>query len=162
MIINLGDIIENTAYDQFYDEHVFYFSLASLSHALEQHNLTIVDASPQPVHGGSMRYVIARNGARQVSPAVDQLRTRESSLGLSQESTFEALQERIDRSRNQLTSLLKDLKRDGKRVVGYGVIESPVSGRLWQHSVTSGGLSARAADFASPFFNGAATDMNAI
>jgi len=116
----LGDIIENTAYDQFYDEHVFYFSLSSLSHALDQHNLTIVDASPQPVHGGSMRYVIARNGSRQVSPAVARLRTRESSLALSQESTFEALQERIDQSRKDLTSLLRDLKRDGKRVVGYG------------------------------------------
>jgi SAM-dependent methyltransferase len=51
----LGDIIEKTAYDQFYDEHVFYFCLTSLQSLLDQHGMTIVDAEPQLVHGGSMR-----------------------------------------------------------------------------------------------------------
>ena len=60
-----------------------------------------------------MRYVIARKGARQVSPAVARLQSREDSLGLSQESTFDAFRERLN-------TLLKGLKRDGKRVVGYG------------------------------------------
>jgi len=116
----LGDIIENTAYDQFYDEHVFYFSLRALGNALDQHDMTIIDAIPQDVHGGSMRYVIARKGARPVSPAVARLLSHEDLLGLSQESTFDGFRNRLDRSKEQLTALLKGLKKDGKRVVGYG------------------------------------------
>src|SRR5438105_1891194 len=60
----LGDIMEKTSYDQIYDEHAFYFSLASVSHLFEQHGLQVVHAQPQSVHGGSMRYVIAHEGAR--------------------------------------------------------------------------------------------------
>ena len=59
----LGDIIEKTSYDQIYDEHAFYFSVESLSYVLDQHDLEIIDVQPQPVHGGSMRYVVGRKGA---------------------------------------------------------------------------------------------------
>ena len=116
----LGDIIAKTAYDQFYDEHVFYFCLSSLSNALARHGLIIIDAEPQNTHGGSMRYVITRKGEGTMSATVTELRAQEESLGLSEESTFLALKERIDDSNQKLTSLLGRLKQEGKRVVGYG------------------------------------------
>jgi methylation protein EvaC len=116
----LGDIIAKTAYDQFYDEHVFYFCLSSLSNALARHGLIIIDAEPQNTHGGSMRYVITRKGEGTMSATVTELRAQEESLGLSEESTFLALKARIDDSNQKLTSLLGRLKQEGKRVVGYG------------------------------------------
>lgn len=116
----LGEIIAKTAYDQFYDEHVFYFCLSSLSIALARHDMQIIDATAQETHGGSMRYVIARTGERPMGANVSELRKQEKSLGLSDESTFVSLKERIDASSRSLTSLLESLKREGKRVVGYG------------------------------------------
>jgi methylation protein EvaC len=116
----LGDIIDKTAYDQFYDEHVFYFCLSSLDNLLASHGMVIVDAQPQPVHGGSMRYVVAKKDARPVNARLSELRSREASLGLNQGSTFERLHERIQASREQLINLLQKLRRDGKRVVAYG------------------------------------------
>jgi methylation protein EvaC len=115
----LGDVIEKTAYDQFYDEHVFYFCLSSLQSLLSQHGMTIVDAEPQAVHGGSMRYFAAKSD-RPATSRLEKLREREGTLGLSREQTFHGLDDRIQASREQLVTLLKKLKREGKRVVGYG------------------------------------------
>lgn len=116
----LGDIVEKTSYDQIYDEHAFYFSVASLSNLFAPHELEIVDVQPQNVHGGSMRYVVAHKGARPVSPAVAAQRDREDVLGLSNSKTYEHVRRNIERSRDNLVALLRDLKSQGKRVVGYG------------------------------------------
>lgn len=116
----LGDIVERTSYDQFYDEHVYYFCLSSLSKLFDRYDMAIVDAEPQEVHGGSMRYLVARKTTRQETPRLADLKAREARLGLDQQSTFLELKDRIDESRDRLKSLLGTIKRDGKRVVGYG------------------------------------------
>jgi methylation protein EvaC len=115
----LGDIVERTSYDQIYDEHAFYFSIASLSNLLERHGFEVVDVLPQEVHGGSMRYVISRQGARPVSASVSAQRAKEEELGLRRAETFERLRRNIERSRDELVALLRDLKRQGRRVAGY-------------------------------------------
>jgi methylation protein EvaC len=116
----LGDIVEKTSYDQIYDEHAFYFSVASLSNLFAPHELEIIDVQPQNVHGGSMRYVVGHQGAYKPSPAVGALRTKEDSLGLNRLETFDRLRRNIERSRDELMALLRDLKDQGRRVVGYG------------------------------------------
>lgn len=116
----LGDIVEKTSYDQIYDEHAFYFSVASLSSLFESHELEIVDLQAQNVHGGSMRYVVAHKGARPVSQAVIAQRAREDSIGLRQRETYDKLRRNIEHSRDDLMALLQDLQRQGKRVAGYG------------------------------------------
>jgi methylation protein EvaC len=116
----LGDIVEKTSYDQIYDEHVFYFSVKSISHLVEQHGLEVVDVMPQGVHGGSMRYMVAHKGARTVSEAVAKRLSKEEALGLHLPETYHSLHQAIEQSRNDLMRLLHDLKRKNKRVVGYG------------------------------------------
>ena len=116
----LGDIVEKTSYDQIYDEHVFYFSLKSISHIVAAHGMEVVDVIPLRVHGGSMRYVVANRGTRPVSTAVGELWTKEAALGLGRSKTFTLLCRNIERSRDDLMKLLHDLKRQGRRVVGYG------------------------------------------
>jgi len=115
----LGDIIEKTSYDQIYDEHAFYFSLESVSHLFEQYDLEVVDTIHQNVHGGSMRYVIAHKGKKEISPEVQKLREKEKRFGLQSPKTFELLCENIKISRDKLLAVLTDLKSQGKRVVGY-------------------------------------------
>jgi methylation protein EvaC len=116
----MGDILTKVSYDQIYDEHAFYFSVSSLSKLFEQHDMEIVDCAPQDVHGGSMRYTIAHRGARPVSPAVGAQRAIEDKLGLAQLASYAELRKNIERSRDALRSQLEQLRRDGKRVVGYG------------------------------------------
>jgi len=116
----LAEIIEKTAYDQFYDEHFYYYCLSSLDNMLAQHGMVIVDAEPQQVHGGSMRYFAVNDATRPSTPRVAGLRSHEASLRLDQKSTYHALQDRISKSREELVKLLQSVRADGKRVVGYG------------------------------------------
>lgn len=116
----LSDIFEQTAYDQIYDEHAFYFSVSSISFLFERHGLEVVGIEPQNVHGGSMRYIVAHKGVRKVSEAVIAQRAKEESLGLCRTETYLQLRRNIERSREELVMLLQDLKQQGERVVGYG------------------------------------------
>jgi methylation protein EvaC len=116
----LGDIIEKTSYDQIYDEHAFYFSVGSISYLFEQHGMEVFDISPQTTHGGSMRYIIGHKGAHLVTSAVIKQREKEQSLGLNEPSTYERFRKNVEKSRTDLMNLLNELKKEGKRVVGYG------------------------------------------
>ena len=115
----LGDIVEKTSYDQIYDEHAFYFSVASIGALAERHGLSVVDVLPQEVHGGSMRYVLARRGTHRVAAAVARQRETEQALGLDRPATYDALRRRIEASRDALRRLLLEVKARGQRVVGY-------------------------------------------
>lgn len=115
----LGDIVEKTSYDQIYDEHAFYFSVASISYLFEQHGMEVFDVQPQHVHGGSMRYLIGHKDAHPISTKVKAQRSLEDQLGLRQPETYDRLRANIERSREELVALLRRLKQDGKRVVGY-------------------------------------------
>lgn len=116
----LGDMIEKTSYDQIYDEHVFIFSLQAIKSAFEPHGLEVVDVLPQSTHGGSMRYVLARRGARSVAAAVGKVAETEIALGLGDARTYQRFRVNCERSREQLREQLETLQRQGKRVVGYG------------------------------------------
>lgn len=115
----LGDIVEKTSYDQIYDEHAFYFSVASIGYIFEQHDMEIIDVEPQNEHGGSMRYVIAHKGARPVADAVGRQREKERAMGLREAATYDRLRLNIERSRDDLMKLLRELKAQSRRVVGY-------------------------------------------
>ena len=116
----LGDIVEKASYDQIYDEHAFYFSVMSLQRLFAMHGMEIVDAEPQEVHGGSMRYTIRHRGAGPASDRVKGRLERERDLALDRDETFVDLRKRIEASRQALVDLLRRLRREGKRVVGYG------------------------------------------
>ena len=116
----LGDIIEKTAYDQIYDEHAFYFSVSSLSNLFGQYDLEIVNIEPQSVHGGSMRYTVARKGSVAPTPSVSKQKTWERSWGLSDSSTFHNLRNKIEQSRDHLLQMLHRVKGEGNRIIGYG------------------------------------------
>lgn len=116
----LGDIVQKSSYDQIYDEHVFYFSVKSISYLMEHHKLEVFDVMPLDAHGGSMRYMVGHKGARTVSEAVDKQLAQEEVIGLHRPETYHHLHQTIKKSRDDLMELLHDLKRRSKRVVGYG------------------------------------------
>ncbi len=116
----LGDVIEKTSYDQIYDEHTFLFSVSSINYLFGRYGMEVVDVEPQVTHGGSMRYVISHKGARPVSDAVIRQVAREREIGLHLPGTYDRFRQNCEASRDSLMALLTDLKRQGKRVVGYG------------------------------------------
>lgn len=116
----LGDMIAKTAYDQIYDEHVFIFSATSVQRAFAPYGLELVDVAAQITHGGSMRYMLAPLGNRSVSPRVSQQLANENAQGLDRAETYRRFKANCEHSRAALMAALEDLRRQGKRVVGYG------------------------------------------
>ncbi|MBL4876528.1 MAG: class I SAM-dependent methyltransferase [Cohaesibacteraceae bacterium] len=115
----LGDVIEKTSYDQIYDEHVYIFSATSVSSIFGRHGLELIDVMPQITHGGSMRYMLAPEGSHPVSQSVGMLLEKENLLGLDRKETFEEFKLNCEKSKTDLLALLKKLRAEGKRVVGY-------------------------------------------
>lgn len=115
----IGDVIENTTYDQIYDEHVFLFSLSSVKYLFEQHDMEVIDIEPQATHGGSMRYVVARKGRFPVSDRINQQIKKEEIQGLNKRETYEAFRKNCEHSRDRLMDLLNNIRQKGQRIVGY-------------------------------------------
>ncbi|MGX7825632.1 methyltransferase domain-containing protein [Actinokineospora sp. 24-640] len=116
----LGDIVAKTSFDQIYDEHFFLFSARSVDEMARRHGLELVDVERLPVHGGEVRYWLARPGARERTAAVDALLAEEAERELSSRVTLDAFATRVQKIRADLLALLTDLRERGERVVGYG------------------------------------------
>ncbi|WP_254802441.1 class I SAM-dependent methyltransferase [Kitasatospora sp. SUK 42] len=116
----LGDILERTTFDQIYDEHFYFFTLTSVRNAAARHGFEVVDVERLPVHGGELRYTLKRAGRGTPSRAVAELAAEERRRGLDNPEVFDEFAVRIERIRTELTTLLRKLRAEGKRVVGYG------------------------------------------
>ncbi|WP_055403186.1 MULTISPECIES: class I SAM-dependent methyltransferase [unclassified Mycobacterium] len=116
----LADILRCVYFDQIYDEHFYLFSVRSVQALAARFGLELVDVEHLPLHGGSIRYTVARAGSRQPSPAVAEFLAQEKADGIAEEATFVQFSEDINRIRTDLVTLLRDLRSDGRRVVGYG------------------------------------------
>lgn len=115
----LGDILEKTSYDQIYDEHVFLFSALSIQYLFAQQEMELIDVIAQKTHGGSMRYVVAHKGFYPIKTSVKELIDNERKKGLDRLVTFETFKANVEKSKSDLVNLLRNLKKEGKRVVGY-------------------------------------------
>lgn len=116
----LGAMIEKTSYDQIYDEHVYIFSALSVVNIFGPYGFELVDLLKQETHGGSMRYVLARKGARPVAPSVAMILAEEKAAGLHLPETYEKFRQACETSKERLVRLLTEEKKAGRRVVGYG------------------------------------------
>jgi C-methyltransferase len=116
----LGTIVERTAFDQIYDEHVFYFSVTSVRAMAAHFGFELVNAEHIAMHGGSIRYTVARSGARIPAPGASALLAGEHARRLSEPETLERFGRTVERVRDDLVALLHRIRSDGQRVVGYG------------------------------------------
>ncbi|MBI4356607.1 MAG: class I SAM-dependent methyltransferase [Gammaproteobacteria bacterium] len=116
----LGDMIQKTSYDQIYDEHVYIFSLQAVQNIFGRLGFKLVDAMPQPTHGGSMRYVLVKKESSVKPDArVKQYLEAEHQQKLHLVETYLAFKQNCERSRQKLVMALEAHKKYGKRVIGY-------------------------------------------
>ena len=116
----MGDVIQKTTYDQIYDEHTFLFSLKSINYIFNDYNMEVFDVEHQETHGGSMRYYIGHKGIRPLTERANKQILFEDDLKLNSKSTYENFKADCKKSKKDLKELLIKLKKQGKRVVGYG------------------------------------------
>lgn len=115
----LGDVIQKTSYDQVYDEHVYIFSVQSIAHVFSSFGLEIFHVEPQATHGGSMRYYLCRNGSQPVRDSVRKQIAFEEIMELDKIETYQKFAQNCEKSKQEFITLLKKIKEEGKRAVGY-------------------------------------------
>jgi SAM-dependent methyltransferase len=116
----LGELLERTAFDTVYHEHVFYYSLTALGTLAGRAGLEVFDVERQPVHGGSLRVFLQRPGVRPVAPAVGRLLAEERAGGLTGADRYAAFSAAVARLREDLGSRLRRLRAEGRRLAAYG------------------------------------------
>lgn len=114
----VGNLLTDGGFDQIYHEHIYYHSLHGLSHLLESVGMYINDAQLVPIHGQSLRVYAGKEKTRLES--VVKILEKEKEMGLLETNTYENFASRVFKLKESLMSLLKRLKSDDKKIVGYG------------------------------------------
>jgi hypothetical protein len=110
------------SYDTICHEHVEYYSLGALQKILNAAELDILDVEMNAVNGGSFAVTAVHRGSSHPrnSPVVNWLLQQEERMGLGTPAPFRDFEQRVFRHREDLTRLLRALRDDGKRILGYG------------------------------------------
>jgi hypothetical protein len=112
------DLIDHGEFDTIYHQHLCYFSLSSIINLLATADLTVLDVSRLPSHGGSLRVYAGIGG--QPSGAVSSLLAEENELGLNRLEYHTAFSARVRSIRDDLNALLAGIKEEGASIAGYG------------------------------------------
>ena len=113
----LVDLLEKTAYDTIYHEHLSYFSVRSVDDLASRHGLHLIDVRRVGVHGGSIRVFISRDG--EASPDVNKLLALEEASGLSAGRPLRPFVEAVQRQREDLMRVLGEIRKS-RHIAGYG------------------------------------------
>ncbi len=118
-------MLKMTSYDTICHEHLEYYSLAVIEYILRSSGLRVVNVGLNASNGGSIR-VYATHAANagyrrdEFTRNVQTLRQQEFDLQLDTDKPYRHFQERVNVHGEQLSSLLKKLRFEGKRVHVYG------------------------------------------
>jgi 2-polyprenyl-3-methyl-5-hydroxy-6-metoxy-1,4-benzoquinol methylase len=118
--IYLGGMVENTAFDQVYHEHLCYYTLRSLSALLERHGLEVFEARLVAIHGGTIEAHVARRRTRPIGESVRRMQQSETAKGLGEIDTYRRFAAAVLVLRERLLGVLRDYRARGKSVWAYG------------------------------------------
>jgi len=119
---SLLECIKQISYDQFYNEHIYVFSALAVRNLVKKFGLELFDIEKLQTHGGSLRYYIKRvdNKKLKIKKSVSIQIKKEINFGLSKISTYKKFGEKTIESRRKLISLMKNIKLNNKKIIGYG------------------------------------------
>ena len=118
----LKDFLDRCEFDTVYHEHLCYFSLTALDRLFELCGLVIVRIERLTIHGGSLRIFAERADHQPVAPdgSVAAMLAEERAWHVDCDEPYRDFAERVVAWRSETTSLLRDLKAQGKRIAAYG------------------------------------------
>ncbi len=119
------DLIDHVEFDSIYHEHLCYYSATSMRNLFARYNMNMVDIERLPVHGGSLRAYfqpahgpcsLATDGAKRVQALLDE----EAAWGVGDFSFYQNFNRKVEALKEDLKTLLKEIKAQGKSVAVYG------------------------------------------
>ncbi len=118
----MPSMLRANSYDTICHEHIEYYSLTAVIEILRRAELEVIDVVMNDVNGGSFAVTAAKtNSSRPANRrVVEWVAEQEKRMGLHTPQPFFEFESRIVRHREDLTRLVRYLRDEGKRIVGYG------------------------------------------
>jgi SAM-dependent methyltransferase len=118
-------MLKMTSYDTICHEHLEYYSLAVIEFVLKHADMKIFNVILNDINGGSIRCYATHAGNfryknEQYMENIKALRQQEFDLELDTDKPYKNFQDRINVHKEELISLLKRLKKEGKKIHIYG------------------------------------------
>ena len=115
----LGSMFTKVSYDQIYDEHIFMFSVSSISKIFDLFDFELIDVLPQTTHGGSMRYVIGRKNKHKKCEIISKFLDEEQNKKLDTIESCLNFKKACEFSKKMTKEKLNNFKENGKKICGY-------------------------------------------
>jgi C-methyltransferase C-terminal domain/Putative zinc binding domain/Methyltransferase domain len=119
----MPSMLRLNSYDTICHEHLEYYSLGVVKTILEMAGMRLVDVGMNAVNGGSFAVTAAKASNKSIRTnhaVIDWLLGQEDRMGLNTPRPYREFEERVFRHREDLTRLIRSLKADGKKILGYG------------------------------------------
>lgn len=118
-------MLKMNSYDTICHEHLEYYSLAVIEYILGRAGMKIFKSTLNTINGGSIRCFAThvsnfKYRSDDYARSVKTLRQEEFDLELDTDKPYRNFQDRINAHRDELTKLLKKLKKKGQRIHVYG------------------------------------------
>lgn len=121
----LVHLLEKLEYDTIYHEHLSYLSLTPLKRLFEQFGMEIINVQEVSIHGGTMRYHVARKNDFPVVAAVEEYIKLEREKNIYELDYLKKFSRSVESHRDELAWMLQSIKREGKSIAG---VSAPAKG----------------------------------
>jgi SAM-dependent methyltransferase len=112
------DLVDHCEFDTIYHQHLCYYSVTALDKLFRRHGLYLNRIKRVAIHGGSLRLFVEPR--EDVQESVTELLAMEEERQVDRIDYFLDFADGIRRVKDSLLTILDDVKRDGRKVVGYG------------------------------------------
>jgi SAM-dependent methyltransferase len=119
---SLLECLKKVAYDQFYNEHIYVFSLLGIKNLIRKYNLEVFNVEKLDTHGGSIRYFIKRNSNYKIkiNNSVKKQLSYELKYKMNKFKTYIKFKNKVETSKKKLINILSKIKKKNKKIIGYG------------------------------------------
>jgi hypothetical protein len=121
----MPSMLEMNSYDTICHEHLEYYSFAVIENMLARDGMKIVKVGFNDINGGSIRCYATHEGnfkykSKTNLESIKDIRQKEFDLELDTDKPYKNFQNRINKHKEELSSLLNKLKSEGKSIHLYG------------------------------------------
>lgn len=112
-------ILKELHYDSIYHEHLFYFSLYSLTKLLNKYNLYPFDLDLSPISGGSFVIYFSKQ-KRKKSTYLINSEKEELDLGVEKTSKWNSFSENVLAHKKKLKKIISEFLEKKQNIIAYG------------------------------------------
>jgi hypothetical protein len=118
----MPEMINNTSYDTICHEHLEFYSLKQFKWMADRAGLKIIDIETNKINGASFALTLAKKSSSyaEATAEIQRLLDSENKAGFNDLNAYLSFKEKTEKHKIELVDLIKKLKAENKKILGYG------------------------------------------